>query len=390
MDASVNRILPVMDERAYLIGVRMADHDIADTEDSLRELSFLVLTAGGIVVDRTIVRRNAIDASTIIGKGHLETLKKFIAENSVKLVVFDLNMIRPAQIRNLEDFLKCRVIGRTEVILDIFAKRAKSAESKIQVELAQLKYLLPRLKGLGEALSRLGGGIGTRGPGEKMLETDRRHIQRKINTLNDKLKKISKHRSLTRRSREGEIRGAIVGYTNAGKSTLLNNLAKDDLFVENRLFATLDAYTRSVYLDETRRVLLTDTVGFIRNLPANLVESFKSTLEEISNAHFIIHVVDIHSRHIGTDIDTVEKELHSLGCLNKPSILFFNKSDVLQHADQIEAVIHRYPGALTGSALTGDGMNELKEAVSMLHDEEKLRKLRHEESIRANSHLYAD
>lgn len=390
MDASVNRIVPVTDERAYLVGVRLPDQDIEDTGDSLQELSFLVLTAGGIVVDSSIVRRNAIDASTIIGKGHLETLKKFIAENSVKLVVFDLNMIRPAQIRNLEEFLKCRVIGRTEVILDIFAKRARSAESKIQVELAQLKYLLPRLKGLGEALSRLGGGIGTRGPGEKMLETDRRHIQRKINKLNDKLKKISKHRNLTRRSREGEVRGAVVGYTNAGKSTLLNYLAKDDLFVENRLFATLDAYTRSVYLDETRKVLLTDTVGFIRNLPANLIESFKSTLEEISNAHFIIHVVDINSRHIGGDIDTVEKELHSLGCLDKPTILFFNKTDAVINPDHIEAVAQRYSGSYTGSALTGDGIPELKDAIALFVDEERARQLRHEASLRADAQVYTD
>ena len=390
MDASVNRIVPVTDERAYLVGVRLPDQDIEDIGDSLQELSFLVLTAGGIVVDSTIVRRSAIDASTIIGKGHLETLKKFIAENSVKLVVFDLNMIRPAQIRNLEEFLKCRVIGRTEVILDIFSKRARSAESKIQVELAQLKYLLPRLKGLGEALSRLGGGIGTRGPGEKMLETDRRHIQRKINKLNDKLKKISKHRNLTRRSREGEVRGAVVGYTNAGKSTLLNYLAKDDLFVENRLFATLDAYTRSVYLDETRKVLLTDTVGFIRNLPANLIESFKSTLEEISNAHFIIHVVDINSRHIGGDIDTVEKELHSLGCLDKPTILFFNKTDAVINPDHIEAVAQRYSGSYTGSALTGDGIPELKDAIALFVDEERARQLRHEASLRADAQVYTD
>lgn len=390
MDASVNRIVPVTDERAYLVGVRLPDQDIEDIGDSLQELSFLVLTAGGIVVDSTIVRRSAIDASTIIGKGHLETLKKFIAENSVKLVVFDLNMIRPAQIRNLEEFLKCRVIGRTEVILDIFAKRARSAESKIQVELAQLKYLLPRLKGLGEALSRLGGGIGTRGPGEKMLETDRRHIQRKINKLNDKLRKISKHRNLTRRSREGEVRGAVVGYTNAGKSTLLNYLAKDDLFVENRLFATLDAYTRSVYLDETRKVLLTDTVGFIRNLPANLIESFKSTLEEISNAHFIIHVVDINSRHIGGDIDTVEKELHSLGCLDKPTILFFNKTDAVINPDHIEAVAQRYSGSYTGSALTGDGIPELKDAIALFVDDERARQLRHEASLRADPQVYTD
>ncbi|HQP49607.1 MAG TPA: GTPase HflX [Spirochaetota bacterium] len=390
MDASVNRIVPVTDERAYLVGVRLPDQDIEDTGDSLQELSFLVLTAGGIVVDSTIVRRSAIDASTIIGKGHLETLKKFIAENSVKLVVFDLNMIRPAQIRNLEEFLKCRVIGRTEVILDIFAKRARSAESKIQVELAQLKYLLPRLKGLGEALSRLGGGIGTRGPGEKMLETDRRHIQRKINKLNDKLKKISKHRNLTRRSREGEVRGAVVGYTNAGKSTLLNYLAKDDLFVENRLFATLDAYTRSVYLDETRKVLLTDTVGFIRNLPANLIESFKSTLEEISNAHFIIHVVDINSRHIGGDIDTVEKELHSLGCFDKPTILFFNKTDAVINPDHIEAVAQRYSGSYTGSALTGDGIPELKDAIALFVDEERARQLRHEATLHADAQVFTD
>ena len=194
------------------------------------------------------VRRDSIDPAFIIGKGYVEKFRTMISELNLKLIVFDLNNIKPAQIRNLEEELKCRVVGRNEIILDIFARRARSAESKIQVELAQLRYILPRLKGLGGVLSRLGGGIGTRGPGETMLETDRRHILRRIDTLSSKLKHYREHRKRTRTARSGMLSGAVVGYTNAGKSTLINLLARDDLFVENRLFATLDSYTRSVYI----------------------------------------------------------------------------------------------------------------------------------------------
>lgn len=248
MDASVNRIAPSKDERAFLIGLHIRGEAITPVEYSLDELKMLVATAGAVYVGSRIVHRDGIDASMVVGRGFLDEMKKLMDELQIRIFVFDMNNLRPAQVRNLEEALGCRVLGRSEIILDIFARRARSSEAQIQVELAQLKYILPRLKGLGGVLSRLGGGIGTRGPGEKMLETDRRHILRRIHTLSKKLDRIELHRRRTRQGRKGEITGAVAGYTNAGKSTLINTLARDDLFVENRLFATLDAYTRRVYL----------------------------------------------------------------------------------------------------------------------------------------------
>ncbi|MDH7552640.1 MAG: GTPase HflX [Spirochaetota bacterium] len=362
MDASVNRIPISENEKTILIGIHLPNDNEEEVFHSLDELRQLVITAGAVVVSKLVVKRISLDPAYIIGSGKLEEIKKIIQQQSIRLVVFDLNTIRPVQIRNLENFLGCRVIGRTEVILDIFACRAKTVESKIQVELAQLNYILPRLKGLGGVLSRLGGGIGTRGPGEKMLETDRRHIVKRIQTLKKKLSHISMHRNVQRQERlQNEIIGAVVGYTNAGKSTLVNMLAKDDLFVEDRLFATLDAYTRIVYLDECHKVLLTDTVGFINNLPSHLVESFKSTLEEIKYSDFIIHVV-------GLDIDiekaikVVNHELQLLDCSNKPVILYFNKLDIAKE-ETIQYVRLRFPDAIPGSSLTGQGIQLLKERI---------------------------
>jgi GTP-binding protein HflX len=368
MDASVNRIPSSKDERALILGIRLHGADEEELENSLDELELLVRTAGAIVVTKQIIKRDRIDPAYIIGKGFLAELDGIIAGHRIRLVVFDLNNIRPAQVRNLEDRLKCRVIGRNEIIMDIFARRARSAESRIQVELAQLKYILPRLKGLGGVLSRLGGGIGTRGPGEKMLETDRRHILRRISTLNAKLEKISKHRDTLRKSRRGELIGAVVGYTNAGKSTVINFLARDDLFVEDRLFATLDSYTRAVYLAEGKKCLLIDTVGFIRNLPANLIESFKSTLEEIHNADFLVHVIDISSHDIGSNIRTVNQEISGLGCAGKEVILFFNKADLLADEALANSLKNNYPGAIVGSAVRGIGMDELKGRIIELLD----------------------
>lgn len=369
MDASVNRIPISKDERALLVGLSLGKEHLRETEESLDELKLLVRTAGADVVHSLLYSREFVDASTLVGKGQLEKLREQIREYRISLVVFDLNTIKPGQIRNLEETLKCRVVGRTEVILDIFARRAKSAESKIQVELAQLRYLLPRLKGLGGVLSRLGGGIGTRGPGEKMIETDRRHIERRISTLKRKLESISRHRKLVRAGRQGVVRGAVVGYTNAGKSTLINVLAKDDLFVEDRLFATLDAYTRSVYLDEKRKVLLTDTVGFIRNLPANLIESFKSTLEEITEADFLLHVVDLSSGDPLGAIKTVNREIAGLGASEKPTIMFYNKLDLCPQGEAKLSNIHSNYPPIAGSAITGEGIDILKKTISQIHDE---------------------
>ncbi len=365
MDASVNRIKSSLSERALLVGLRINNSPVDDIQHSLDELKLLTGTAGATIVDSLIVRREKIDPSFIIGSGYVEKLKEIINSKNINLIVFDLNQIKPVQIRNLEESLKCRVLGRTEIILDIFAKRARSAESHIQVELAQLKYMLPRLKGLGEALSQTGGGIGTRGPGEKMLETDRRHIMQRISRLNQKLKKISGHRNVSRKARSGEVLGAVIGYTNAGKSSLLNKLAKDDLFVENRLFATLDSYTRRVFLYLNKQVLLTDTVGFITNLPANLVESFKSTLEEIQNADFLIHIIDISSNNLGKNIEVVNRELMELQCEEKPSILFFNKADLLENYDIIQ---NKYPDAIIGSVKQNIGLFELKQRIVEIFD----------------------
>jgi GTP-binding protein HflX len=373
MDASVNRIKSSANEKAFLIGLRLNNNPVEEVQDSLDELRLLVKTAGALIIDSIIVKREKIDPAFLVGTGYLEKLKEVISTNKITLIVFDLNQIKPVQVRNLEEALKCRIIGRTEIILDIFAMRARSAEAHIQVELAQLKYILPRLKGLGGVLSRTGGGIGTRGPGEKMLETDRRHIVKRISKLDKKLDRIAGHRELIRKSRSGHLLGAVVGYTNAGKSTLINRLAKDDLFVEDRLFATLDSYTRVVYLDINKKVLLTDTVGFIRNLPANLIESFKSTLEDIRNADFLIHVMDVTSPDIEKKIRVVDTELAELQCNNKPTILFFNKCD---SCNNMNIMLDKYPNAILGSAINDIGMQELKQQIIDIHDNTlKYRKL---------------
>jgi len=366
MDASVNRIASSKDERALLISLYIKGEDRIKSEYSLEELKLLVKTAGAIIIDSLSVKRDFIDPAFILGSGYVDFLKTAIEEKDIRLIVFDLINIKPAQIRNLEDKLKCRVIGRNEVILDIFARRARSAESKIQVELAQLKYILPRLKGLGGVLSRLGGGIGTRGPGETMLETDRRHVLKRIDTLSKKLKKYEAHRKRTRSSRKNQFTGSVVGYTNAGKSTLINLLARDDLFVEDRLFATLDSYTRKVYINPEIRILLTDTVGFIQNLPANLIESFRSTLEDIENSDFILHVVDINAPDIESNIKTVEAELLKLNIVDKPVILFFNKIDKASEYS-MNLVNSRYPGSVKGSAMTSAGIDQIREAMADIY-----------------------
>ena len=370
MDASVNRILSSTDKKAILIALKLKSElkseNSKSVKNSFEELKQLAVTAGCIILEELIITREFIDSAYIIGKGYLEKLKETIQSLEVKLIVFDLNEIRPAQIRNLEEELKCRVVGRQEIILDIFANRAKTAEAKIQVELAQLKYILPRLKGYGEVLSRLGGGIGTRGPGEKMLETDKRHIQRKIKVLNEKLKKLGQHRKLTRKLRSSKITGSVVGYTNAGKSSLVNLLAKDELFVEDRLFATLDSFTRTVYLSENVSTLLTDTVGFIRNLPANLIEAFSSTLEDITESDYIIHVVDISAEDYEANIKTVNKELQRLNCELKPCIYFFNKCDLVDCDYIVSKILSQYSNAVIGSVYTGVGIDKLKQLIEQL------------------------
>ncbi|EGD52179.1 GTP-binding proten HflX [Thermoanaerobacter ethanolicus JW 200] len=314
-------------ERAILVGIISTPED----EESMEELKELALTAGAEVVGVMTQKRNTIDKAHYIGKGKLEELKFFAENQEVDLVIVN-DELTGTQIKNMEDFLNVKVIDRTNLILDIFAKRAKSKEGMLQVELAQLKYRLPRLAGLGGQLSRLGGGIGTRGPGETKLETDRRHIKNRIKAIEKKLEEIERHRSLQReRRKKNRIPViAIVGYTNAGKSTLLNALTNAEVYVENKLFATLDPTARRLVLPSGREVILIDTVGFIRKLPHDLVEAFKSTLEEVKYADLLLHVIDVTSPDMEEKIKVVEKVLSDLGAINTPKINVFNKIDLLE------------------------------------------------------------
>lgn len=299
-------------EKLILVGVSRQDDE--DTEDSLTELAELVETAGGLVVGTAIQNRESVHPGTYVGKGKLEELQQMISELEADGIVCD-DELSPAQLRNMEDVLECRVMDRTLVILDIFAARASTSEGKIQVELAQLKYRMSRLTGLGISLSRLGGGIGTRGPGEKKLEMDRRLIKNRIAQLNRELVQVQKHREITRGQREhNQTRvAAIVGYTNAGKSTLLNRLTHASVLEEDMLFATLDPTTRNLKLDSGQEILLTDTVGFIRKLPHHLIEAFRSTLEEARYADIILHVVDASSPQREKQMEIVYETLQNLG-----------------------------------------------------------------------------
>jgi GTP-binding protein HflX len=314
-------------ERAILVGIVSTPED----EESMEELKELALTAGAEVVGLMTQKRNTIDKAHYIGKGKLEELKFFVENQEVDLVIVN-DELTGTQIKNMEDFLNVKVIDRTNLILDIFAKRAKSKEGMLQVELAQLKYRLPRLVGLGGQLSRLGGGIGTRGPGETKLETDRRHIKNRIKAIEKKIEEIERHRSLQRgRRKKNRIPViAIVGYTNAGKSTLLNALTNAEVYVEDKLFATLDPTARRLVLPAGREVILIDTVGFIRKLPHDLVEAFKSTLEEVKYADLLLHVIDVTSPGMEEKIKVVEKVLSDLGATNTPTINVFNKIDLLE------------------------------------------------------------
>ncbi|MBO5059992.1 MAG: GTPase HflX [Clostridia bacterium] len=319
-------------ERVLLAGVHTGCRDVlADTtEESMAELCELARTAGAEVVCEVVQNKTDIEAATYMGEGKLEEIKLAIAELSVDAVIFD-DELSPVQLRNIADFLEVKVIDRTILILDIFAMRAKSGEGKLQVELAQLKYRLPRLRGFGVQMSRTGGGIGTRGPGETKLESDRRHINRRISALEAEIKELAKHRELlrSRRKKDGTITACLVGYTNAGKSSLLNCLTDADVLAENKLFATLDTTSRGLVLSDNRKILLVDTVGFIRKLPHHLVQAFKSTLEETVVADFLIHVVDVSAPQYENNIKVVNSVLEELHAAGKPTIIVYNKIDLL-------------------------------------------------------------
>ena len=355
-------------ERVILVGVSQQDGD--DAEDSVAELAELVETAGAVVVGTLIQKRENIHPGTYVGTGKVFELEELIEQTGATGIVCD-DELSPAQLKNLEEALKTKVIDRTLIILDIFAARASTSEGKIQVELAQLKYRLSRLSGLGRSLSRLGGGIGTRGPGEKKLEMDRRFINSRVAQLNRELKEVQRHREVNRqqRKRSGLPVVAVVGYTNAGKSTLLNHLTNAEVLEEDKLFATLDPTTRILELTNNQKVLMTDTVGFIRKLPHHLIDAFRSTLEEAKYADIILHVVDASNPQMDKQMYIVYDTLRNLEVEGKKIITAFNKTDRIGqpeplHDFRAERTVHI-------SAKYGDGLEDLKNILEEILREEK-------------------
>jgi GTP-binding protein HflX len=316
------------EEKVVLIGLVTKEDTPEQIEEYLDELAFLAETAGAVTIKRFVQRLPHPDSRTFLGKGKLEEIKAFVQAKGVNLAIVD-DELSGSQISNMEDALGIRTIDRSDLILDIFARRARTAQAKVQVELAQYQYLLPRLKGMWKHLERQGGGIGTRGPGETEIETDRRIVKDKIALLRKRLQEIDKQ-AFTQRKERGElIRVSLVGYTNVGKSTIMNLLSKSEVFAENKLFATLDTTTRKVVFENTP-FLLSDTVGFIRKLPHHLVESFKSTLDEVREADILLHVVDISHKGFEEQMGTVQKTLQELKAFDKPTLTIFNKMDLYE------------------------------------------------------------
>ena len=354
MEFYENEVRP---EQAFLVSVDTGEFD---AEASMSELYELTESAGAQPVGAMIQKREKPDGATCIGSGRLEELKEVCQSQEIDLIIFDCEL-SPTQIRNLEFETEVRIIARTMLILDICASRARSREGKLQVELAQLKYLLPRLTGKGAAMSRLGGGIGTRGPGESKLETDRRHIRRRLESLREQLAQVEQHRNQLRRRREKEgiITAAIVGYTNAGKSTLMNTLTDAGVLAEDKLFATLDPTSRALKLPNGVSVMLIDTVGLVRRLPHHLVEAFHSTLEEAALADMILNVCDASSPEAQVHLEVTRKLLADLGCTGRPVIPVMNKCDLVPSLLDIPMI----GNAVRISAKTGEGIGDLLAAV---------------------------
>lgn len=318
-------------EKAVLVGIILPQDSEEKELEYLEELEFLVDTAGGITVKKFTQKLSYPDKATFVGSGKLEEIKEFVKAEEIDIVVFD-DELSPSQLRNIEKELQVKILDRSNLILDIFARRAKTAQAKTQVELAQLQYLLPRLTRMWTHLERQRGGIGMRGPGESQIESDRRMILNKIALLKERLKNIDKQNETQRKNRAQMIRVALVGYTNVGKSTIMNMISKSEVFAENKLFATLDTTVRKVVIDNLP-FLLSDTVGFIRKLPHHLVECFKSTLDEVREADILVHVVDISHPSFEDHIRAVNETLKDLGALDKPTIMVFNKIDAYRPAD---------------------------------------------------------
>ena len=347
-------------EKVLLVGIYGLSSEKYQAEEHLEELALLTDTAGGIPVAKVLQQRNRPDVSSYVGKGKLTELKGQMSALGAKTIIFD-DDLSPTQIRNVEKVTDAKVLDRSALILDIFASRAQTAAAKTQVELAQLQYLLPRLTRYWTHLSRQSGGIGTKGPGETQIETDRRIIGQRIGVLKSKLEKLDKQRTTQRKSRDQMTRVSLVGYTNAGKSTLMNALTDSGVFAENRLFATLDSTVRRHQL-RTHEILLSDTVGFIRKLPHHLVQSFKSTLDEVREADLLIHLVDGSSTMVHEYIEVVQQTLKELKSNNRQTLLVFNKVDRMDD-EQHEMLRGEYPNALYISAIRGIGLSELEEAI---------------------------
>ncbi len=351
-------------ERAVLIGLEQDGVSKWDLRDSMEELRELANSAGAEVVSTVTQKLPKPTAPYYIGRGKAQLIKESFKDQQVTSVIFD-DELSPAQGRNLENLLSRKVLDRTQLILDIFAQRARSREGRLQIELAQLQYLLPRLTRMWNHLSRQTGGIGTRGPGETQLEVDRRRVQERIARLERELEGVRKVRSVQRQGRKRHQWpvAAVVGYTNAGKSTLLNLLTGADLIAENRLFATLDPTTRNLTLPNKQRLLLTDTVGFLRKLPHTLIESFKATLEEVSQADLLIHVVDLSHPRVDEHIEAVNNVTKELGAFGKQTLMVFNKIDALQNPELADVYRNRFPGSVAISARTGAGVATLVQAL---------------------------
>lgn len=355
-------------ERAILAGVHTGTLDLLSdtTEETIKELGRLADTADAEVVGTMIQNKSVIEKATYLGEGKIEELKNACATLDANLVIFD-DELSPIQIRNLENLLGVRVIDRSMLILDIFARHAESGEGKIQVELAQLQYLLPRLTGMGSQMSRLGAGIGTRGPGETKLETDRRHIRRRISHLKEELEQVKKHRALLRERRKKENRYvlALVGYTNAGKSTLLNCLTGANVLAQDKLFATLDPTARGLTLSDKRQVTVVDTVGFIRKLPHHLIEAFKSTLEEAVYADALLIVADGADTEVSTHLEVVFRLLEDIGANEKPKLIVFNKTDALSTQINFSLLVKDLP-FVEISAKDNHGINRLMDKIESI------------------------
>lgn len=349
-------------ERAILVGLATPSARRSTVEDYLEELALLAESAGATVVHTILQERSRIDSAHFIGRGKAEEVGYLAAEKAITLVIFD-DDLTPVQVRNLEKLIRCKILDRSGIILDIFASRARSREAKTQVELAQLQYMLPRLTRQWTHLSKQFGGIGTKGPGETQIETDRRAIRSRISRLKTKLKEIARERKEQRKGREKFPRLALVGYTNAGKSTLLNYFADAGVLVEDRLFATLDSTVRLVALSPAHTVLLSDTVGFIRKLPHHLVASFQSTLDEVREADILIHVVDLSHPRFEEQIEVVNETLEEIGAQGKPVIMAFNKVDRVDPRSLVPYVRKNFEGAVVISALRGIHMASLEAEI---------------------------